>query len=222
MANIRLRVWQKHKNNRFIWTVAGQKSRRTEEHRRRNPRLQPGQKLSQLRGRLQPDNGSRTATSVPTKPTVEETKKRRTETKLKEWYTLQDSEVERIRNNCHYGCQYCYRSTYTQSDSHSRIFAKHAFSSNDNQITVRVSVRVCVSVCMCVLVCVCVCVCVCARAYLYSVAVTCKSAVQKHKMTNQDSYQGGEKNKNNNMYIPLNRQLWRRPTKLSPEALIRD
>ena len=168
MANIRLRVWQKHKNNRFIWTVAGQKSRRTEEHRRRNPRLQPGQKLSQLRGRLQPDNGSRTATSVPTKPTVEETKKRRTETKLKEWYTLRDSEVERIRNNCHYGCQYCYRSTYTQSDSHSRIFAKHAFSSNDNQITVRVSVRVCVSVCMCVLVCVCVCVCVCARVFVFS------------------------------------------------------
>ena len=201
MANIRLWVWQKHKNNRFIWTVAGQKSRRTEEHRRRNPRLQPGQKLSQLRGRLQPASGSRTATSVPTKPTVEETKKRRTETKLKEWYTLRDSEVERIRNNCHYGCQYCYRSTYTQSDSHSRIFAKHAVSSNDNQITVRVSVRVCVSVCMCVLVCVCVCVCVRARIciqLLWHASLRCKNTKWQTKTA--------IKVEKRNMYIHLSRQ----------------
>ena len=36
-------------------------------------------------------------------------------------------ECRRIRNRCHYCCQYWYRPSYTQSDSHSRIVTTHAF-----------------------------------------------------------------------------------------------
>ena len=39
----------------------------------------------------------------------------------------------RIRNNCHYCCQYWYRPSYTQPGSHSQILTTHVISNNNNQ-----------------------------------------------------------------------------------------
>ena len=43
-------------------------------------------------------------------------------------------ECWRIRNNCHYCCQYWHRPSYTQSDSHFWILTTNGFSNNNNQM----------------------------------------------------------------------------------------
>ena len=74
--------------------------------------------------------------NVPTKVTVVEGKKKKDYgeddcgmqfAESQKTWTVERNGMEcwRIRNICHYCCQYWYRPSYTQSDSHSRFLKTH-------------------------------------------------------------------------------------------------